>query len=270
MDYREYIDKLQSEVDILKRIERFEDVKDHIYIRLMNPLINKETLEHLATVPFLDLAVTFALEVKAEAYNAADEYRAEERSELQSKEKIKGEAEARRSKNKRSGGKKCMIRVTENLAEAWNVNAAQLLDIALENERRSTKFMSEELIDTLMKMCSSEPKIIDELNKMEAENRGPDRLVIYALYEENFMNGSAALMRNEVLRKMSEKAGGDILIIPSSINELIYIADGPEVDLAWLRSVVEDVNDTVVPNNEILSYSVYRYSVKNDCVSVAA
>lgn len=42
------------------------------------------------------------------------------------------------------------------------------------------------------------------------------------------------------------------------------------MDFAWLRSVVEEVNDTVVPDDEILSYSVYRYSVRDDCVSVAA
>ena len=260
MDYREYIDKLQSEVDILKRIERFEDVKDHIYIRLMNPLINKKVIEHLESVPFLDLAVTFVLDLKpgASAMKSADK----------AGKKLPDKADS--SKNKAASGKKCLIRVTENLAEAWGVSGAQLLETALENERRSTRFVSEELIDTLMRMCSGEPKIIDELNKMEAENKGPDRLVIYALYEERFMNGSVALMRNEVLRKMAEKAGGDILIIPSSVNELIYIADGPDVDLTWLRSVVEDVNDTVVPDNEILSYSVYRYSVKNDCVSVAA
>lgn len=264
MDYREYIDKLQSEVDILKHIERFEDVKDHIYIRLMNPLINKKVIEHLESVSFLDLAVTFVLDLKpgTTGMKSADNAPDKAGNKLLDK--------ADHSKNKVASGRKCLIRVTENLAEAWGVSGAKLLETALENERRSTRFVSEELIDTLMRMCSREPKIIDELNKMEAENKGPDRLVIYALYEERFMNGSVALMRNEVLRKMAEKAGGDILIIPSSVNELIYIADGPDVDLTWLRSVVEDVNDTVVPDNEILSYSVYRYSVKNDCVSVAA
>ena len=105
---------------------------------------------------------------------------------------------------------------------------------------------------------------------IEAGNTGPDRLVIYSLYEESFRNGSSALLRNEVLREVAEKAGRDILIIPSSVNELLCIADMGDMDFIWLRSVIGEVNDTIVPRNEILSYSVYRYSLKNDRISVAA
>ena len=64
MDYKEYIDKLQAEVDILKRISKFDDIKDRIYIRLMNPLINRKTIDQLESVPFLDLTVTFVLDMR--------------------------------------------------------------------------------------------------------------------------------------------------------------------------------------------------------------
>lgn len=248
MDYKEYIDKLQAEVDILKRISKFDDIKDRIYIRLMNPLINRKTIDQLESLPFLDLTVTFVLDMRC--------------SDGQCEESV-------RSK-KRDSEENSMIRVTKNLAESWGICASELLDTALENERRSTRFFSEELINTLKRMCIREPMIIEELNRMEAENKGPDRLIIYALYEESFVNGSAALLRNEILREVAEKAHGDILIIPSSVNELICVADRPDMDFEWLRSVVEEVNDTVVPDDEILSYSVYRYSVRDDCVSVAA
>ena len=253
MDYKEYIDKLQAEVDILKRISKFDDIKDRIYIRLMNPLINRKTIDQLESVPFLDLTVTFVLDMRCSEGSGSE-----------------------RQYNERAGNKKrdseggSMIRITKNLAESWGVCGSELLEIALENERRSTRFFSEELINTLKRMCRREPVLIEELNRMEAENKGPDRLIIYALYEESFINGSAALLRNEILRSVAEKAEGDILIIPSSVNELICVADRPDMDFAWLRSVVEEVNDTVVPDDEILSYSVYRYSVRDDCVSVAA
>ena len=253
MDYQGYIDRLQAEVDILKRIRVLDDVKDRIYIRLMNPLICRKTIDMLESVPFLDLSVTFVLDLSELTDTAGDE---------------KMTAGAHRPVAKRRG--RTLIRVTEDLAEAWNVTGAELLEVALENERRDTSFCSEELINTLRRMCRREPYIIEKLNMMEAENTGPDRLLLYSLYEESFTNGSAALLRNEVLREVAEKAERDILIIPSSVNELICVADRDDMDLVWLRSVVEEVNDTVVPDDEILSYSVYRYSLKDDCVSVAA
>ena len=253
MDYREYIDRLQAEVDILKQISKFDDIKDRIYIRLMNPLINRKTIDQLESLPFLDLTVTFVLDMRC--------------SGCSGKAGHSGKTDGKKKENADEGS---MIRVTKNLAESWGVCASELLETALENERRNTRFFSEELINTLKRMCIREPMLIEELNRMEAENKGPDRLIIYALYEESFINGSAALLRNEILREVAEKAEGDILIIPSSVNELICVADRPDMDFVWLRSVVEEVNDTVVPDDEILSYSVYRYSVRDDCVSVAA
>ncbi len=245
MDYQDYIDRLQAEVDILKRIKEFDNIKDRIYVRLMNPLICRKTIEHLEYVPFLDLSVTFVL--------ALDDI-----PHMQNRESI----------SKRRG--RSLIRVTEDLAEAWNITGEELLKTAVENERRDTRFCSEELVNTLRKMCRREPHIIQKLDMMEAENTGPDRLLLYSLYEESFTNGSAALLRNEVLREVAEKAERDILIIPSSVNELICVADREDMDFIWLRSVIEEVNDTIVPDDEILSYSVYRYSLKDDRVSVAA
>lgn len=244
MDYQDYIDRLQAEVDTLKRIREFDDVKDRLYIRLMNPLICRKTIDMLETVPFLDLAVTFVLDI--------------------------GDLPDMPGRESGRGRCRSLIRVTEDLAEAWSITGAELLEISLENERRDTRFCSEELVNTLRRMCRREPHIIKKLDMMEAENTGPDRLLLYSLYEESFTNGSAALLRNEVLKEVAEKAERDIFIIPSSVNELICVAERDDMDLVWLRSVIEEVNDTVVPHDEILSYSVYKYSVKDDCVSVAA
>lgn len=245
--YCDYIERLQSEVDILKCIKEFENIRERIYVRLMNPLICRKTTENLESVPFLDLSVTFVLDI-SDLTHAADN----------------------RNERDVKAGFHPLIRVTEDLAESWNVRGTDLLSIALENERRDNSFISEELADTLRRMCSEEPNVLEKINMIEAGNTGPDRLVIYSLYEESFRNGSSALLRNEVLREVAEKAGRDILIIPSSVNELLCIADMGDMDFIWLRSVIGEVNDTIVPRNEILSYSVYRYSLKNDRISVAA
>ena len=128
MDYKEYIDKLQAEVDILKRISKFDDIKDRIYIRLMNPLINRKTIDQLESVPFLDLTVTFVLDMRCSEGSGSE-----------------------RQYNERAGNKKrdaeggSMIRITKNLAESWGVCGSELLEIALENERRSTRFFLKSL-----------------------------------------------------------------------------------------------------------------------------
>lgn len=243
MDYNEYIDKLQYGVEILKAIEDFEALRDSLSIRIMNPALNRKKLSQLEYVPFLDLAVTFAIK-------------------LRDADGSTGISAA--------GDSRMLIRVTKELTRLWGLSASELLDIALENERRNTSFISDRLIDTLKLFCVSDEAAMRQLEAADRREAAAGEICMYTLYDKSFLNGSVALLLNEVLYNASKKIGGDMLILPSSVNELICIPDSAELDYRWLADVVREINDTAVPEEEILSYSIYKYSSDDDIVSVVA
>ena len=59
-------------------------------------------------------------------------------------------------------------------------------------------------------------------------------------------------------------------VIPSSIHELILIPECDEVDPHYIGSMINDVNNNVVPPEEILSYNVYYYSRENRQISIVS
>lgn len=54
---------------ITREINRWEDVKEHIFLQVVNYGRNRAALEELAYVPFLDLAVLFFFDRGTQTYN---------------------------------------------------------------------------------------------------------------------------------------------------------------------------------------------------------
>jgi hypothetical protein len=79
------------------------------------------------------------------------------------------------------------------------------------------------------------------------------------------------MMNKDMLRETAEKFGKDLMILPSSIHEVLLIpAKDDEMNADELRQMVREVNDTQLALNEILSYHVYRYSQETEEISIAA
>ena len=64
----------------------------------------------------------------------------------------------------------------------------------------------------------------------------------------------------EVMSKIAERIGGDIVVIPSSIHESILLKKQKDTDFDILRELVKEVNRTKLHPTEILSDEVYQYS----------
>lgn len=90
----------------------------------------------------------------------------------------------------------------------------------------------------------------------------------YVLTNENKIYGAAVILYENVLEEYTEKLGGDILILPSSIHECIIVpVDG--VDVENMRALVKDANDTILEEGELLSYSVYKYCKDEKVMRIA-
>ena len=81
--------------------------------------------------------------------------------------------------------------------------------------------------------------------------------------------GAGTLVNSEVLREVSEKIGGDYVVLPSSIHEWIahpYHED----ELPMYKAMVEDVNRTAVSLEERLSNSIYHYDAARGSLEVVS
>lgn len=82
---------------------------------------------------------------------------------------------------------------------------------------------------------------------------------LYVLTNKKKINGAALLMYPELLDEIAEKAGSDLLILPSSIHECIITKFDDTLDVNDLENMVRDINVSVLQDEEILTNSVYKY-----------
>lgn len=107
---------------------------------------------------------------------------------------------------------------------------------------------------------------IDESTTEEMCEGGPG---MYVLSNKRKMNGASIILYNKQLAQLADKLNDDLLIMPSSIHEVLAVP-ASSMDAADLKQMVRKVNDTEVSEEEILGYSVYRYNRETDTIEVAA
>jgi hypothetical protein len=101
---------------------------------------------------------------------------------------------------------------------------------------------------------------------MEAEESPEQEM--FVLTNIRKLYGSNILLYPNELKDVADRINDDLYILPSSVHELITVpaSFGSCEDL---KKTVRNVNDTVLVSDEILSYSVYRYSRKVGSIEIA-
>lgn len=83
---------------------------------------------------------------------------------------------------------------------------------------------------------------------------------MYVLSNKDKQYGGVYMFDTEVMSRIAEEIGGDLVVIPSSIHESILLKKQEETDFDILRDMVKEVNRTQLHPTEILSDEVYQYS----------
>lgn len=99
---------------------------------------------------------------------------------------------------------------------------------------------------------------------------GEDEVTTYILTNQKEVDGAIYLMSPEVVGAIAEMLEDDLYILPSSVNEVLLVRASEVRDgVDELKEMVRDVNETVVSEKDILSYSVYYYDKENG-ITIAA
>lgn len=130
--------------------------------------------------------------------------------------------------------------------EWWGVSEQEVFDTAWENTKK--KITTEDMVEILSK------KGID-ISFIPMEGR------MIVLSNKERLNGAIAIKATDVLSKLSANHGTDLVVIPSSIHEVIvYPIQIDEMDWTHFTCMICEVNREDVIPEEVLSDHPYIYS----------
>ena len=231
-DGRDMADILQNIADVrvqhemeqgfdVSRLTDFDQVKDNIICKLVNAELNADYLADKPHTMVEDLAVVYAIDLGGNE----------------------------------SGHMTAPI--TNSLMEQYGITQEELHDIALHNLSESQiefKTMRDVLVDMMFPdgIQPDDPRAF----MLPPEEENPS---MYVLSNADKLNGAAALLDAKTMEDISEKLGGDFIVLPSSIHETIVLPVNEDMDRHTLEAMVQDVNAGQVAPEERLSDHVYMY-----------
>ncbi|MCM1214957.1 MAG: DUF5688 family protein [Lachnospiraceae bacterium] len=138
------------------------------------------------------------------------------------------------------------ISIYNNHLDTWGISSAELEAIAETN----TPLLFQPKVSTIADTLKDIPIISPD----DFEDLPP----IHVLTNTKNINGASAICYPNILRDFSNERETDILILPSSIHDVILIPWEENLNVEHFRDMVSDVNSTLDPT-EILSRNVYLY-----------
>jgi hypothetical protein len=150
-----------------------------------------------------------------------------------------------------------IITIPKTLFDSWNIDIQTLHDTAFSNLEKDHLFICP--ISDLLPMMGEMGEISDPVD-------------MYVVSNSTKNYGAACMLSSKVMEELKEKLGS-FYIIPSSIHEFIAIPtvrDQENVDVSEIVEMIRDVNASSVPDEDILSDSLYGYDFENHTLYVVA
>lgn len=217
-----------SEIKVSKKVDlnffiNFENVKDNLFIKIINKELNKNLLTDVPYIEYLDLAIVFSYFVDENFCNG----------------------------NLCQGA--ASILVHNNHMNLWNITKEELYKIALNNTPRimgHCRFNMGDVID----LSSIIPSCCEPENNFQDVD-----IPFIVLTNKHQLFGAAVLCDIDELDSVATMLECNLVIIPSSIHEVIVFrtCDCPAPD--ELEAMINEVNRNDVSHEEILSNHPYFY-----------
>lgn len=212
--------KVNQSVD-MKYFLNYESVKHRIVYKLINTEKNKELLEDIPHMDFLDLSIVFQCLVAQEDLGTAS------------------------------------ILIHNVHMKLWDVSVETLYQAAKENTQRLQKYEIKSMADVLCEIMNSENP--EEFDYNECKSEFSDHVPMYVLSNRSRVEGAACMLYPDLIQDFANVIGSSFYIIPSSIHELLLLPTEHTDESKEIKKMIREINDTQVKTEEILSYSLYLY-----------
>jgi len=117
--------------------------------------------------------------------------------------------------------------------------------------------------DAMVSQMTNRPPTLRNMSEVMAELSGgfmdiPESPMWVASVEGG-LHGAVCTQFPEFLDQAADKLGGNFFVLPSSIQEVLFVPDNGDFERASLEQMVRNVNETEVSPQEFLSNTVYHY-----------
>lgn len=147
------------------------------------------------------------------------------------------------------GSVQCIV--TEALTDYWGINTKELLEVAVSN-LYAQEFEIVSLTQEVEKMMGED---VDRNWKRNFIDSGKEEL--FVLSNKHRKYGASGMLRTDLLAGFAESQGCDLIILPSSVHELLLLPDRGNLSIDALREMVGAVNKETVAEEERLSDEIY-------------
>ena len=141
--------------------------------------------------------------------------------------------------------------ITSGLLEQWKITKDELISVAYENFAKADYAII------------SYEDVMEQLLGLRIKSE------LCVLLNRSRLCGASGMLRIDLLQDMEDKKESDLLILPSSVNEVLLLAEEDNIlDMDSVKKIVEDVNRDYVDEEERLSDNIYIYKRKTGEISI--
>ena len=159
--------------------------------------------------------------------------------------------------------------IHEHLLSTWNINVQDLCRLASENTPRILPVNLKEMNQILLDISKNHFENPDIQIFMEEMLQEPQPNPLYVLSNASGLHGACAMLYDNVLKNFADTLKQDLIILPSSIHEVLLLPMEDETDLRELSDMVTQINHEEVPLEDRLSYNIYHYSRAQNQITIA-
>lgn len=145
--------------------------------------------------------------------------------------------------------------VTNRLLEATKMTKEYIHNVAVENSKKDN-----------WSIITMEDRLSEILLKDDDINAEPTMYII----GEKAIFGGACIYTKSGIKELAKKLNKNILILPSSIHELILLPCDDDIckNEFGIKKMVNEINNEYVSDDEFLSNNIYLYSLEKDEITI--
>ena len=132
----------------------------------------------------------------------------------------------------------------------------ELFELAKENTRRIMPPVVQSMSQAIIELSE---KNNEEISMKKREELEKTKYLMYLITNKEGIRGAASMLYSDVMEEVAETLGGDIYLIPSSVNEIVAVSKKNVPSLEELQEQVHYTNLLRVKLGERLSNQVYEY-----------
>ena len=205
----------------MRKFLSYDSVRENVVYKLINTEKNRELLEDVPHIEFMDLSIVVQCMLSQEELGTAS------------------------------------ILVHNVHMKLWDVTKEDLYRAAEENTQKLMPYEIKSMAEVLCEIMESEDP--EGYNHEEEMEQFSDSVPMYVLSNKSRVEGAACMLYPNLIRDFADKVGSSLFIIPSSTHELLLLPTDNDEGSAEIKSMIKEINDTQVSEEEILSYSLYYY-----------